>query len=639
MRNLKNLKITAKFILWFLFISLLPLAVAIYISYSTSLKILKQEVTKSLIAVADNKANQIEAYLQRKYKDASTLAFISGVVDATEKLSSALSNFGMNSEEYRAIEQELMPMLAYYQKSFGYEDIFLINLDGDMLFPSQGSHGAKSLYEITMQAKSELAGVFIRSKASQETEVSNFEYYPKTKDISVFIATMVLKGMEPIGFAAVRLSNRGFYDFVQDYTGLENTGETIIAAKMGDEVVYIAPLRFDPEATFKKRIKVGSSQGLDIQRAINMEDGSGMFIDYRGQKVLSVWRGLPTFKLGMVVKMDAKEVFASANRLRNYLLIISFILLGIVVILAILIARSVSRPIKALTRVSKRIASGELSARAESETEDEIGELAQSFNQMTDSLVEAKAHVEQKKAEVEEQKRLLEEANKELDGFVYTVSHDLRAPLRGIDGFSEILQQDYANKLDNEGRDSIARIRSGAKRMSQLIDDLLTLSRISRIKNPFEDVDMYELVNSIIARIEFDIKQHKVELKIAEDLPVVWCDKIKMGEVFFNLINNAIKFSSKNKDRNPYVEVGCNERGAAYEFYVKDNGIGIDSKHHQEIFGIFKRLHRQEEYEGTGAGLSIVKKVIDDHQGSIWIDSQLGKGAAFYFTIPKKKGV
>ena len=125
-------------------------------------------------------------------------------------------------------------------------------------------------------------------------------------------------------------------------------------------------------------------------------------------------------------------------------------------------------------------------------------------------------------------------------------------------------------------------------------------------------------------------------MKYDLSLPTVRCDKIKMEEALFNLISNAMKFSSKNKETKPMVEIGYIDKGDMHEFYVKDNGIGIDKKYHNEIFGIFKRLHAESEYEGTGAGLSIVKRIIKDHDGSIWIDSDAGKGAIFYFTIPKK---
>jgi signal transduction histidine kinase len=333
--------------------------------------------------------------------------------------------------------------------------------------------------------------------------------------------------------------------------------------------------------------------------------------------------------------MDTTEVFAMAKQLRNNLLRISIVLLIIVAVIAIIIAKTVSRPIQELTATSAKIAGGNLSARVEIDSSDEIGELGESFNQMTDKLVKAKEEVEQKKEQVEEQKKMLEQVNKELDSFVYTASHDLRAPLRGISSFASFLEEDYKDKLDKEGKDYLREIREGTDRMNQLIEDLLMLSRISRIKNPYEDVNINELLTSVIKRIEFDIKEKKVDLRIQPDMPTIRCDRIKMNEVFLNLINNAIKFSAKNNKDNPKVEVGYALEEGNHKFYVKDNGIGIDPKYHSQLFGIFKRLHTAKEYEGTGAGLSIVKRVIDDHGGKVWIDSQEGKGATFYFTIPK----
>ena len=595
-----------------------------------------EEVKRSLLAVADNKTNQIESYLLKQKKNGIELAYMSETLNALDKLTSALLQYGTSSPEYSTARQEVKPMLTYYQKLFGYDDILLVNSEDKLIFSAAGVKNFSSLYGMTTATGSELQQVLARAKESQKTEVSNLQYYPEAKKVACFVATPIFEGSDLKEIVMVQIGNEGIDEFVKDYTGLGETGETIIVSKIGNDAVFITPTRFDPQAVFKRKIQIGSNEGLDIQKAIKAEKGTGISVDYRGQEVLAVWRYLPTFKLGMVVKMDTQEVFASANRLRNNLLRISFVIILIVVILAFLIAQSVSSPITELTRISRIISKGNLSARAKISTKDEIGELAASFNQMTDSLVEVKNNLEQKKTELEEQKRLLEEANKELDSFVYTVSHDLRAPLRGIDGLAKFLEDDYIDKLDKQGKDYLSKIRSGANHMKELIDDLLTLSRISRIKNPYENVDMKELINSVINRIEFDVREHQVELEIPKNLPVVRCDKIKMAEVFLNLINNAIKFSSKIKDTHPKVQIGYNDRKEAHEFYVKDNGIGIDKKYHEEIFGIFKRLHKQEEYEGTGAGLSIVKKIIDDHKGSIWVDSELGKGTAFYFTIPKE---
>jgi len=228
----------------------------------------------------------------------------------------------------------------------------------------------------------------------------------------------------------------------------------------------------------------------------------------------------------------------------------------------------------------------------------------------------------------------LREVNQELDSFVYTASHDLRAPLRGIASFASFLEEDYLAKLDAQGRDYLNEIRKGAKKMSDLIDDLLALSRISRIKNPYEMVNINEMMTSVLERIKFDIQQHQATVIVQPNIPLICCDRIKMAEVFLNLVNNAIKFASKIPDQHPRVEITYARDRAHHKFAVKDNGIGIDPKYQKQIFGIFKRLHTDKEYEGTGAGLSIIHRVITDHGGDIWIDSELGKGATFYFTIP-----
>jgi len=637
MENFKNFKITTKFIIWFLFISLFPLGIATVVSYKSSRMVLEEEVKNSLLAVTDSKANQVEGFFQKTKNDAINLSLTPEVIDAAEKFTNAIQSYGLRSPEYNVLAQKFIPMFSYYQKLSGYNDIIFISLDGEVIFSANNSKRNESLYEAVLNnRKSELAETFIKAKASGEMEISNVERHSESNEGVIFIVSPIFKQTNCIGFVAFEISNRGIYEFVQDYSNLGNTGEAVIVAKIKEEAVYITPLRFDPDAAFKKKIKINSREGREIEKALRGVKGSGISTDYRGQKVLAVWRSLPTYRLCMIVKIDTKEVFAAAKKLRNVLLKVSLLLIVIIVIIAFSLARSISSPIKNLTQISKIISDGELSARVKIDTKDEIGELAVSFNQMTDKLVEAKANVEKKNEEVEEQKRLLEESNKELDNFVYTVSHDLRAPLRGIDGLVKFIEEDYADKLDSQGKDYLKKIRTGANRMKQLIDDLLALSRISRIKNPYEEADMNELVQSVIGRIEFDIEKHNVELRVASDLPVVRCDKIKIQEVFLNLINNAVKFSSKNKVVPPRVEVGYNDTPEAHEFYVRDNGIGIDKKYHKEVFGIFKRLHTQEEYEGTGAGLSIVKRIIDDHKGSIWIDSEPGKGAAFYFTIPKK---
>ena len=630
----KNLPITTKFILWFLFVALIPLAIATKISYDSSRDAIVEEITNSLFAIADNKANQIETYLREKERNVTMLSYTADIIDAMEQFNGALSKHGAYSPEYIDVDNEFRPFFTYYQKSSDYDNLYLVNKDGDVIFMAKGRRKIMSLYEMALYKDSQLAKVFVRTIKSSKVEISDFEYSPEEKDGALFIGAPVLKGSELIGVLILQMSNTGVSQLVKDYTSLGETGETILAAKIKNDIVFISPVRFDPKAAFKRKAEAATEAGSQVRMAVEGKKGSGKSVDYRGEEVLTVCRYFPSFRWGMVVKMDTSEVIASANRLRATLLKISLALLAVVVVMAIAIARSMSKPIKQLTDVAGVISDGNFSARAEVSTSDEIGTLARSFNEMTDKLVAAKASVEEKKAELEEQHKLLEEANRELDSFTHTVSHDLQAPLRGVSSFATFLEEDYKDKLDGEAVGYLKEIREGTARMSNLIQDLLALSRISRIKNPFEEVDISELIEVVRKRIEFDINKHKVDLKIHQGMPTIVCDRIKLTEVFLNLINNAIKFSSK-QETSPVVEVCYYDDDECHKFSVKDNGIGIDPKYHDQVFGIFKRLHSTDEFEGSGAGLSIVKKVIDDHKGRVWIESEAGKGTTFLFTIPK----
>jgi signal transduction histidine kinase len=242
--------------------------------------------------------------------------------------------------------------------------------------------------------------------------------------------------------------------------------------------------------------------------------------------------------------------------------------------------------------------------------------------------------LEKSKHDLEEKKGTLEKINKELDDFTYMVSHDLKEPLRSIDAFSKFIEDDYKERLDQEGKNYLERIRANASRMQALIEDLLEISRIERSKNPFEETQVEDIINESKLRLEYAIKQKNVEIVVRDKLPKVFCDPVRLAEVFVNLISNAIKFTDKQK---PVIEIGYRENKVFYEFYVRDNGPGIDEQYFAKIFEIFQRLGRREEYEGTGAGLTIVKKIVEMHNGKIWVESEIGEGTTFHFTIPKGK--
>ena len=229
----------------------------------------------------------------------------------------------------------------------------------------------------------------------------------------------------------------------------------------------------------------------------------------------------------------------------------------------------------------------------------------------------------------------LEQSNRDLEKFSYAVSHDLREPLRSISGFIQLLSKRYHGALDANADHYIERLNSAAGRMQDMITHVLEYSRINTNTELIKSVDCDEILSHALGNLEILIAE--TGAKITHDpLPRVYADFLQLLRVFQNLISNAIKFSSKDKNT-PVIHIGVNKIGDFYEFYVKDNGIGIDSKYFERIFIIFQRLHNEEEYPGHGVGLAICKKIVERHGGTMRVVSESGKGATFYFTISIKR--
>jgi light-regulated signal transduction histidine kinase (bacteriophytochrome) len=231
----------------------------------------------------------------------------------------------------------------------------------------------------------------------------------------------------------------------------------------------------------------------------------------------------------------------------------------------------------------------------------------------------------------------LQAANKELEAFSYSVSHDLRAPLRALDGFSRILIEDYAALLPEEAVGHLNRVRNGATQMGRLIDDLLRLSRLSRQPLQTQPVNLSALVEESWSALTSERDGRQVEL-VMGTLPDCQGDPSLLKQVFFNLLSNALKYSRHCKEAR--IEIGClpevvraGEPPAENVIFVRDNGVGFDMRFVDKLFRVFQRLHRQEEYEGTGVGLAIVHRIIARHGGRIWAESEPDKGATFYLTI------
>lgn len=224
----------------------------------------------------------------------------------------------------------------------------------------------------------------------------------------------------------------------------------------------------------------------------------------------------------------------------------------------------------------------------------------------------------------------LEAANKELEAFCYSVSHDLRAPLRGIDGFSQALLEDYGSKLDSSARDFLQRIRAGTQRMGVLIDDLLNLSRFTRIEMLREVADLSEIGRAVVAGLRESHPRSDVEIVIAPQLRGEGDPRL-MRVVLENLLGNSWKFTSKKS--NARIEFGKTDNNGSSAFYVRDNGAGFDPAYSARLFGAFQRLHGITEFPGSGVGLATVQRIIHRHGGRVWAEGAVGEGATFYFTL------
>jgi light-regulated signal transduction histidine kinase (bacteriophytochrome) len=230
----------------------------------------------------------------------------------------------------------------------------------------------------------------------------------------------------------------------------------------------------------------------------------------------------------------------------------------------------------------------------------------------------------------------LERANKDMESFTYAASHDLRSPLIAIAGFSRILRKDYSGTIDDKGKDLLSRIEGSAKKMSQLIDDLLSFGRVSTREIRRSEVDMEKLAGKVYEDLKPLIGQRNIRFEV-NGLPPAYGDLPMLRQVIVNFITNALKFTRTRET--PLIEVGGRKEEQENIYFVRDNGVGFDRKLNEKLFGMFQRIHASQQFEGTGIGLFMIKKIVEKHGGRVWAEGEPDKGATFYFSLPRKDAV
>lgn len=383
--------------------------------------------------------------------------------------------------------------------------------------------------------------------------------------------------------------------------------------------------------------QAGDPPTTAVEEVSQGKSGARLYTDAQGEGVIGVYRWIDALGLGLIVETPQSEALAPARRLVLSIVVAGSVLLVLLFAAVYLVAQRVARPILAVTDAAARVRSGDLEARAQAPTDDEVGALAETFNSMVEELAADRHSRELAEAEREALIHELEAKNTELERFAYTVSHDLKSPLVTLHGFLGFLQRDVEQGNRERMERDLGRIRGAAGTMEKLIDDLLELSRAGRELQDPRPVPLSELLPEVCELLDGAIEERGVVVDIADDLPVVAGDRTRLVQVFQNLVSNAVSYLGDTKT--PRIEVGARRdrqgiRSDQTLLFVKDNGLGIAPEDQERVFGLFQRLGPQGT-SGSGVGLAVVQRVVEAHGGSLWVESEgQGQGATFCLTLP-----
>ena len=352
--------------------------------------------------------------------------------------------------------------------------------------------------------------------------------------------------------------------------------------------------------------------------------------------VLGAARPVPLTPWVVLVEFPRAVIAAPARQFLGRLILIGALILVLGSIAAWTASLTLTRPLARLTHVTEAVAAGDYGQPIpERPRGDELGRLAAAFDVMVTHVREAQERLEER---VRARTQELEERNRELETFAYSISHDLRSPLRAMEGFSHALLDDYGDRLDATAREHAERVVAAARTMDRLIDDLLAYSQLTRSELDLAPLDLGRVLKGSLQQLDAEVRSRNARVHIGDSLPAVVGHGPTLTQVLANLLANGIKFVPP--DRTPEVRVRAEQRdaGGRVRLWVEDNGIGIAPEHHERIFRVFERLHRSADYPGTGIGLAIVRKAMERMGGSVGVESEPGRGSRFWIELPRWEG-
>jgi signal transduction histidine kinase/DNA-binding response OmpR family regulator len=657
MRRLLRLawgSIGAKLTISFLAISLIPCVILAVVTYRLSSRSIEDTLRSKLLRIGEVKVSQIETYAIERIRSVSALAHTRTIIEGSEQLLAAQKKANP-VVEYWKIDTTIRSHLTYVAESYGYPDLLLVAPDGTVVFSlSQRLPTGASLKSDELKG-TELASVVDRARTLMQDDVSGFELYPGSNQPEAFIAGPVLKEGQLIGILVFQLDNHDVFGIFRDYTGLGETGDTIVAAQTGNDAVVVNALRHQPDAAFQLRVPMGSPKNVEIQAAVEGRRGYGRAVDDRGTPVLAAWMYVPSFRWGIVVRQDEREALQLTAQHRSATLMVLLLLVFPVIVVAFVVARSISRPVRLAARVAQQVASGDLNVTFDTSTSrDETGQLLSAIKRMTTELREMYDHMEEKirlrtreledsNVRLKDTQELAEAANKAKSAFLANMSHELRTPLNAIIGYSEMLQELAEEEQKDEYLADLEKIHISGKHLLELINAVLDLSKIEAGKMDLylEDSDVASFVTGVTSMIRPLIAKNHNQLVAPEgkNLGQMHVDITKLRQSLLNLLSNATKFTRDGEIRLDVVR-GSEDGRDWLTFRVADSGIGMTPEQMGKLFEAFQQadVSTTRKFGGTGLGLAISRRFCRMMGGDITVESEYGKGSTFIMRIPAAVG-
>ncbi|WP_051327167.1 sensor histidine kinase [Desulfatibacillum aliphaticivorans] len=602
--------------IFFLFISLIPLLTVGAIAYISGRQTIQTQAINHLYSTNILKQAELDAWLQEKAAFLELSAnshYVKTHLPENMLINDDFPQLGMEKKN-----QLRRDFFAPYLKNGGFFELFIME-------PAKGSVIVSS--DQTQEGKIKKDRPFFR-EGKTRTSIQNVYYSMSIREPAITISAP-LKSLDGklMGVLAARVDISTLSNIISRRSSMLKTEDTYLVNKFN---FFITEPLFGENYALKKTIH---TEGVAL--ALEKSEGFAFYEDYRGTPVIGAYRWVPDKELAIITEVDQREAYAPIYRLRKTIAFFGLVIAFAAAFLGLTFARTITRPLAKLAQSAGVMGKGDLETEIALSAQGEIGSLARSLDQMRKEL--KSTLVSKDKLEREATRRRaamadLKRSNKELEQFAYVASHDLQEPLRMVASYTQLLAQRYEGQLDEKAQKYISYAVEGATRMQHLVNDLLQLSRVGTRGAPFEPTDCNEVVQQVLKGLKRTIAETKAGVVI-DDLPVVQADAIQLGQVFQNLLGNAVKFRGEAP---PQVRITAEKQNEAWVFQVRDNGIGIDPKFHERIFTIFQRLHERGKYDGTGIGLAIAKKIVERHGGRIWIESQEGKGARFFFSIPER---